>query len=51
MKLGDATEKIIKATGLNRLAPEDCGCQQRKEAMNDFGDRFKSKILNKFIKK
>jgi len=51
MKLGDATEKILKTTGLNKLASSDCGCQRRKEAMNKFGDKFKGEILNKFVKK
>ena len=33
MKLGDAVEFGIKKTGLDKLAPEDCGCQQRKEKL------------------
>ena len=37
MKLGDAVEYGIKKTGLNRLAPKDCGCAGRKEKLNNFG--------------
>ena len=47
MKLGDAVEFGIKKTGLDKLATEDCGCQQRKEKLNKFG----SKIMNKVFKK
>ena len=31
---GDTVEKVIKITGLNRLAPKGCGCKKRKEALN-----------------
>ncbi len=51
MKLGDATEKVIKVTGLNKLASSDCGCEERKRKMNEFGDRFKSNVLNKLLRK
>lgn len=37
--LGDTVEKFTKATGLKRLVekygPSDCGCEQRKEYLND----------------
>lgn len=36
--LGDTVEKIFKATGVDKLAKwalgEDCGCEERKEALN-----------------
>ena len=32
--LGDTVAKITNATGLNKLAPKDCGCKKRKEALN-----------------
>ena len=36
--LGDSVEKVLKATGIDKVAKkvlgEDCGCQQRKEALN-----------------
>lgn len=47
MKLGDAVEKGIKSMGLDKLAPRDCGCQERKETLNKFG----SNIMNKVFKK
>jgi len=36
--LGDTVEKFTKATGLKRLVErvsKDCGCEQRKEYLND----------------
>ena len=36
--LGDSVEKVLKATGIDRVAKkvlgDDCGCEQRKEALN-----------------
>ncbi len=32
--LGDTVERVIKITGLNKLAPKDCGCKKRKQALN-----------------
>jgi hypothetical protein len=36
--LGDSIEKVFKATGIDKVAKkvlgEDCGCQERKEALN-----------------
>ena len=36
--VGDTVEKIFEATGVDKLAKwalgEDCGCQERKEALN-----------------
>jgi hypothetical protein len=36
--VGDTVEKIFQATGVDKLAKwalgEDCGCQERKEALN-----------------
>ncbi len=37
--LGDITEKVIKATGLDKLVEPDCeGCKNRKRLMNEFGE-------------
>ena len=37
--LGDTVEKITKATGIKKavkfLAGEDCGCDERKEKLNE----------------
>jgi hypothetical protein len=33
--LGDTVETIIKATGLDKLVSDDCGCEARKEALNN----------------
>ena len=36
--LGDSVEKVLKATGIDKVAKkvlgEDCGCEKRKEALN-----------------
>ena len=32
--LGDTIEKAIKATGLDKLAPDHCGCEERKKKLN-----------------
>lgn len=33
--IGDTVAAITKATGLDKLAGEDCGCNKRKEAWNN----------------
>ena len=37
--LGDSVEKVLKATGVSDvvkfIAGEDCGCDERKEKLND----------------
>lgn len=33
--LGDTVGTIIKATGLDKLVSDDCGCEARKEALNN----------------
>ena len=36
--LGDSVEKVLKATGIDKVAKkvlgDDCGCEERKEALN-----------------
>ena len=36
--LGDSVEKVLKATGIDKVAKkvlgEDCGCEERKKALN-----------------
>ena len=36
--LGDSVEKVLKATGLDKIAKkvlgDDCGCEKRKQALN-----------------
>lgn len=54
MKLGDAIEKGIKRTGLDKLAPKDCGCKKRREALNRMDDSvrdFRNKVVNKVLRK
>jgi len=33
--LGDTVETIIKATGLDKLVSDDCGCEERKRKLNE----------------
>ena len=36
--LGDSVEKVLKATGIDKVAKkvlgDDCGCEERKQALN-----------------
>lgn len=32
--LGDTIAKVTKATGLDKLAPKDCGCKKRQKKLN-----------------
>lgn len=32
--LGDVVHTVIKAVGLDRLAPKGCGCSKRRSALN-----------------
>ena len=32
--LGDVVHTVIKAVGLDRLAPKGCGCSKRRAALN-----------------
>lgn len=43
---GDRVEHMIKKTGLHKLAPEDCGCQERKEGINKLGDKINTFFKN-----
>jgi len=43
--LGDTVEKVIKATGLDKLVPDDCGCAERREKLNELLS-FKLKVVN-----
>jgi hypothetical protein len=48
--LGDVVEKITEATGIKKavkwLAGDDCGCDQRKEKLNNlFPSRYKADCL------
>lgn len=42
---GDVVEKVAKATGLDKLVGDDCGCKERKEKLNKLFS-FGSKIVN-----
>jgi hypothetical protein len=48
--LGDMVEKITKATGIKKavefIAGEDCGCEERKERLNNLRFRRTPKCLN-----
>jgi len=47
--LGDTIAKITKATGINKLvkfvAGEDCGCEERKQKLNELFPYTKPKCL------
>ena len=47
--LGDTVEKITKATGIKKvvkfLAGEDCGCDERKEKLNEMFRKRKPECL------
>ena len=44
--LGDYVEKVTEATGIKsaveHLFGEDCGCEDRKQALNRFGDKLRN---------
>lgn len=50
IQLGDAIEKVTKATGIKaivkHLVGEDCGCEERKEALNEWGEKITNRITN-----
>ena len=35
--LGDVIHKAAQVTGLARLAPKGCGCQRRRDRLNNLG--------------
>ena len=37
--LGDVVHTVIKATGLDRLAPKGCGCSKRRNWLNSLGGK------------
>jgi hypothetical protein len=43
--LGDVVESVTKATGLDKLVGDDCGCKERKEKLNSLLS-FGKKIVN-----
>ena len=46
MLLGDALEKVFEKTGVKALVDmisEDCGCEERKEALNKFHEQWLNK--------
>lgn len=46
--LGDTIETVIKATGLDKLVSDDCGCEARKEALNNLLPyRYKARCVTK----
>lgn len=48
--LGDQLEKVFKVTGIDKVAKfilgEDCGCEQRRDALNRMFPRKKPECLN-----
>lgn len=50
--LGDAVESVTEATGIKaivkHLAGDDCGCDERKEALNEWGAKIQNKIYSLF---
>ena len=37
--LGDVVHTVIKAVGLDRLAPKGCGCSKRRHWLNNLGKK------------
>jgi len=50
--LGDAVESVTEATGIKaivkHLVGEDCGCDERKEKLNEWGAKIQNKISTLF---
>lgn len=50
--VGTTIAKTFEATGVKaivkHLVGEDCGCEQREEQLNEWGDRVKSKLKEIF---
>jgi len=48
--LGDKVEKVFKKTGVDKLAKwalgEDCGCDKRKQKLNELFPNYKPECLN-----
>lgn len=48
LKLGDAVEKVTTVTGIKSLvkymAGDNCGCAERKEKLNEWGDSIKQRV-------
>lgn len=53
--LGDIVEEVFKYTGVKALvkhiAGEDCGCDERKENLNEFGKKITDKLRTAFVTK
>jgi hypothetical protein len=51
-QLGDAVEAVTTATGIKALVKhmvgEDCGCDERKEKLNEWGSKIQGKIATFF---
>lgn len=50
--IGNAVESVTEATGIKaivkHLVGEDCGCNERKEALNEWGAKIQNKISTLF---
>lgn len=51
-QLGDAVEAVTTATGIKAIVKhmvgEDCGCDERKEKLNEWGNKIQEKISTFF---
>jgi hypothetical protein len=51
-QLGDAVEAVTQATGIKAIVKhmvgEDCGCDERKEKLNEWGNKIQDKIATFF---
>jgi hypothetical protein len=51
-QLGDAVEAVTTATGIKAIVKhmvgEDCGCDERKEKLNEWGNKIQEKIATFF---
>ena len=50
--IGDAVESVTTATGIKAIVKhmvgEDCGCDERKEKLNEWGNKIQDKIATFF---
>lgn len=43
--LGDTIAKVTEAIGLDKIMPDDCGCEERKQKLNELF-AYKLKVVN-----
>jgi hypothetical protein len=43
--LGDTIAKVTEAIGIDKIMPDDCGCEERKQKLNELF-AYKLKVVN-----